>query len=435
MTTEWGTTTKYVVGVALAIFGIYVIYISRSVLALLTISALIAFLIRPLIGFFSTRLRFPRNLAVIVAYLLTVVILLLAPLILIPSILSAARYFTELDYQTLINDLFYWTESSLMMLKDSGIEVLGYAIYLDSAVDPILAILHNTSTVVNPSLPSLPVIIDSIGSAFSVSYGVAVNVVGSVTSGILAFIYLIFSGIYLSLSGEKVQDGLVGFFPAKYHDELETLLERLKNTWDAFFRGQITLMFIIGFLVWVGATLLGLPGAFPLAVISGLLEIIPNLGPFLAIIPAIVVALLQGSTWLPVSNFVFALIVIAFYILIQQFENIYIVPRVLGSAVELHPLIVMTGVLVGASVWGILGALLATPVIASARVIFLYLHCKLMETEPFPPSEQASPPPPFPKPAWVESIGGKVNQLVRRQPQSGDSHDEDTKDKDEDDLG
>ena len=430
MSTEWETTTKYIVGVALVIFGIFVLYISRSILALLTISALIAFLIRPLIGFLSTRLRFPRTLAVIVTYLLAVAILMLAPLILIPSILSAVRYFAELDYQILINDLFQWTESSLLMLKDSGFQVLGLAIYLDSTIDPILAILQNTSTDINPSLPSLPVIVDSIGSAFSVSFGVAVGVVGSVTSGILAFIYLIFSGIYLSLSGDKVQNGLLSFFPTRFHDEIETLLERLKTTWDAFFRGQITLMLIIGFLVWVGATLLGLPGAFPLAVISGLLEIIPNLGPFLATIPAVVIALLQGSTWLPVNNFVFALIVIVFYILIQQFENVYIVPRVLGDAVELHPLIIMTGVLVGASVWGILGALLAAPVIASARLIILYLHCKVTGAEPFPPSEQTIPPPPFPKPDWVKDITGKVKQLVRRQPQSGDSPGENSEEKD-----
>lgn len=432
MSTEWEATTKYIVGIALVLFGIFVFYISRSVLALLTISALIAFLIRPLIGFLSIRLRFPRNLAVIITYLLAVAILMTAPLILIPSILSAVRYFAELDYQILINDLFQWTESNLLMLKDSGFQVLGLAIYLDSTIDPILAILQNTSTDINPSLPSFPVIVESIGSAFSVSFGVAIGVVGSVTSGILAFIYLIFSGIYLSLSADKVQDGLLSFFPIRFHDEIETLLERLKTTWDAFFRGQITLMFIIGFLVWGGATLLGLPGAFPLAVISGLLEIIPNLGPFLATIPAVIVALLQGSTWLPVNNFVFALIVIAFYILIQQFENVYIVPRVLGDAVELHPLIIMTGVLVGASVWGILGALLAAPVIASARLIILYLHRKILGVDPFPQVEKAVPPPPLPKPEWVKGIGGKINHLFRRQPQPVDRPVENSEEKDKD---
>ncbi len=432
MSTEWEATTKYIVGIALVLFGIFVFYISRSVLALLTISALIAFLIRPLIGFLSIRLRFPRNLAVIITYLLAVAILMTAPLILIPSILSAVRYFAELDYQILINDLFQWTESNLLMLKDSGFQVLGLAIYLDSTIDPILAILQNTSTDINPSLPSFPVIVESIGSAFSVSFGVAIGVVGSVTSGILAFIYLIFSGIYLSLSADKVQDGLLSFFPIRFHDEIQTLLERLKTTWDAFFRGQITLMFIIGFLVWGGATLLGLPGAFPLAVISGLLEIIPNLGPFLATIPAVIVALLQGSTWLPVNNFVFALIVIAFYILIQQFENVYIVPRVLGDAVELHPLIIMTGVLVGASVWGILGALLAAPVIASARLIIIYLHRKTLGVDPFPQAEKAVPPPPLPKPEWVKGIGGKINHLFRRQPQPVDRPVENSEEKDKD---
>jgi predicted PurR-regulated permease PerM len=144
-------------------------------------------------------------------------------------------------------------------------------------------------------------------------------------------------------------------------------------------------MLIIGVVTWIGSTAIGLPGAFALATIAGVMELIPNLGPFLAAVPAVIVALIQGSTYLGVNHLTFALIVIGLYVVIQQIENTFIVPRVLGEAVNLHPLVVIIGVIVGANVAGILGALLAAPVIASIREILGYLYAKILGEDPYPP--------------------------------------------------
>jgi predicted PurR-regulated permease PerM len=110
----------------------------------------------------------------------------------------------------------------------------------------------------------------------------------------------------------------------------------------------------------------------------------------------VVVALIQGSATLPISHLYFAGLVILLYILVQQLENNLIVPRVLGDAVELPPLIVMTGVVVGASVGGILGTLLATPVIATGREVLSYIHHKiwnheLIQTETTAPESRTPP--------------------------------------------
>lgn len=87
------------------------------------------------------------------------------------------------------------------------------------------------------------------------------------------------------------------------------------------------------------------------------------------------------------SNLAFAGLIVLFYILMQQVENNLIVPRMLGDAVELSPLVVMTGAVVGASIGGILGVMLAAPVIATGRVILIYLYRKLLDQEPFPIEE------------------------------------------------
>lgn len=414
MTNEWKLATKYVVGVGLAILGVYILYLSRPIISLLVIAALIAFLVRPLINFLHQRLRIPRRFSVLITYLLASVVLLLAPLIIVPPIVDAVNYLISLDYQLLIDNLLNWLETNLIVLKESNLQLLTFRIDLQNTIDPILDALQNASPVFALEPPSIDVILSSLGSAFAVSYGVAVGVVGSVFSGIVAFVFMILASIYFSLDAQRFYESFLSITPESHRSEINRIVRRLRHIWDAFFRGQITLMVLIGFVVWLGLTLLGLPGAFALGVIAGVLEIIPNLGPFLAAVPAVIVALLQGSTVLEVNNFIFALIIIGFYILVQMLENYLIVPKVLGEAVELHPLVVISGVLVGASVWGILGALLATPLIASGREIVHYLYRKTLGEDPFPPEEKPPEDENISMRESMQVLVAKGQQLVRR---------------------
>ncbi len=411
---EWRTTTKYTVAVGLTIFAIYVVYISRSVLPSLIIAALIAFLLRPLVKFLRQKLRLPKAAAVFLAYFLAIFALLLSPLVLLPPIVNTVNYLVGLDYQALVTGALSSMEQWLIGVRASGINVLGFQLHLDTLADPVLEALRNGGTALSPQLPSTQTILNSIQSVFNVSYGV----VGSVSSGLISSFYLLLACIYLSMGGEGLPDRLLKMTPLAYRDEIAQLLHRLQHIWDAFFRGQISLMVIIGVAVWIGGTILGVPGAGALGLVAGLLEIIPSLGPIIATIPAVIVALLQGSSYLPVSNLTFALIVIGFYALVQAFENNLIVPKVLGEAVNLHPLLVMTGVLVGASVAGILGALLAAPTLSTIKEIVSYSFNKMMGQDPFP--EPLSPPvtPMLPTldklKELAASLLGRARSLLRR---------------------
>ncbi|MDO8515232.1 MAG: AI-2E family transporter, partial [bacterium] len=104
---------------------------------------------------------------------------------------------------------------------------------------------------------------------------------------------------------------------------------------------------------WLGLTIIGVPQAFPLAIIAGALEIIPTLGPILSAIPALIVALTISPT--------LTIFVIIFYIVIQQLENQFVVPKVMQQAVGLNPIIIIIGVMIGGNLMGILGALLVIP--------------------------------------------------------------------------
>jgi predicted PurR-regulated permease PerM len=294
-----------------------------------------------------------------------------------------------LDYPLIMQDVNARLIATLTSVRATQIAIEPVDNYVDQAVNSMITVLQGSALGEMPDLPSAGTIIQSLGTALSTTFGAAASLIGAVFSNALLLIFIFLASIYISLSAHTYREKFLSLAPPSHKPEISILLARIERTWNAFFRGQITLMIVIGMISWLGLTILGVPGAVSLAIIAGLLELIPNLGPIIATIPAVIVALLQGSTLFSFSNLTVALLVLGFYILVQQLENSVVVPRVLGDAVELPPLVVMTGVLVGGTVGGILGALLATPIIATGREILRYVYHKLLGDDPFPPELEA----------------------------------------------
>jgi predicted PurR-regulated permease PerM len=150
-------------------------------------------------------------------------------------------------------------------------------------------------------------------------------------------------------------------------------------------------------VVFVAATVLGVPNPLVLGLIAGVLEFVPNLGPLLALVPAALLALVSQSNTLPfLEGPTFALVVIIVWTLIQNVESLIIVPRVMGGSLNLHPVVVIVGVLAGASFAGALGVILAAPAIASVRLLLHYIYGKVTDQQVFPavPAEVMLPPRP-----------------------------------------
>jgi predicted PurR-regulated permease PerM len=115
------------------------------------------------------------------------------------------------------------------------------------------------------------------------------------------------------------------------------------------------------------------------------LNMIPTFGPILAAIPGVLTALLSGSTrWPELENYWFALIVAGIYLVVVQLQANIIAPKVMGTAVRLRPAVVLLGLLIGFQVGGLLGSLLAVPVIASIRDVAVYVWRKLIDVDPWP---------------------------------------------------
>jgi len=166
--------------------------------------------------------------------------------------------------------------------------------------------------------------------------------------------------------------------------DLARLARRIGALWWAYVKGQMLLALITGSMVWVLGIGVGLSWPFALGLIAGILDVIPTFGQIVALIPAVVVALVRGSSVLPVENWAFALIVLAGFVAIQQTVSLLVAPQIMGRRLDIPPLLALAAVIVGALVANVVGAYLAIPLLVAIREIVGYSRRKARGLPPFP---------------------------------------------------
>jgi predicted PurR-regulated permease PerM len=211
----------------------------------------------------------------------------------------------------------------------------------------------------------------------------AIQLLETTSVGILWFLVILVS-VHLFLSQwPNMRDWLINLAPPAYRPEMQELYNRIKRVWMAYLRGQLVLMFIVGVVFTLAWLILGIPGALVLGVIAGLFTLVPDVGPFLAMVLAAGVALLEGSTWIPLSNFWVTGIVVIVYLVLINLKNFFLRPYIMGRSVHMNEALVFIAIMIATILKGILGALLVVPVLASVVVIGGYIQRRVLGMPPF----------------------------------------------------
>lgn len=200
----------------------------------------------------------------------------------------------------------------------------------------------------------------NISPDFGKITGGVINFTAGVLGGFITTISAMIMTIYLLLDENNSIGFLINLVPEHQQASVRNLSTKVSQKVGDWFRGQIILCLIIGVIVGFGLWVLGVPYALTLGVLAAVLEIIPTIGPIIAGGVAALIAL-QVS---PLSS----LLVVIFFIIINQLENSFLVPKIMQKAVGLSPIIVILAVLMGAKLLGVLGAVLAVPIAASIWV-------------------------------------------------------------------
>src|SRR3989304_8631012 len=187
------------------------------------------------------------------------------------------------------------------------------------------------------------------------------TIAGSIVTNIIFLLTVLFLTFYFLLDWENLKSSLVKMLDHRSRTRFQGIIESMEKNLGGWLRGQLLLMVVVGVLVYLGLFALGVEYALPLAVIAGLFEVIPTIGPVLSAVPAILVGF--GT------SFGLGVWILLLYVVVQQLENSLIVPNVLGRAGGCSPLMTLLIVFAGAQLFGIGGAILSIPVALLLNIV------------------------------------------------------------------
>lgn len=296
------------------------VYMVRDIIAVLIFAIIIASALEPILGYAQSK-KIPRLLSLIVIYLLFFIFCAALIYIFLPLILDQFRDFSQ-------NYPIYFGKIE---------EAAGVITFLPGLSGNVHELLNQLTEQI-PSFTSL------------ISY------ISAIFGGILSFVVVLVVSFYLSISRNALDNFLRAILPPQFEVYVHSLWVRAQYKMGRWLQAQILLSFIMALIVGLGLWILGVKYAFLIAVIVGILEIVPYVGPIVSGGLATLLALSQSAT--------LGLSTLVFFIAAQQLEGHILVPLLIKKLVGLNPVAVILAILVGAKLSGIFGILLAVPIAA-----------------------------------------------------------------------
>jgi predicted PurR-regulated permease PerM len=370
---QWSTNTKLVIGLTMvAIAAALLIYV-RSIVGPLLLAFILSYALHPLVGRLTISTRLNWRMAVNLVYLVV--------LILVASLLAWAGVAIINQFQSLIRLVQNFIEVSLPTLAaDLSTNVYNIGPFqLDLTQFDLLALSEQLLNIIQPVLGQAGALL----STFAAS--------AAVTVGWLLFI-LVVSYFMLAESSRVPSNLLRVDFPG-YDRDIRLLGAELQKIWNAFLRGQLIIFVLAIILTFTMLSVLGLRLALVIALIAGLGKFVPYLGPLIVLVVAGVVAFFQAGNIFGLLPWQYTvLVLVALVILDQSFDNL-VTPRLLGRTLDLHPAAILVAALIAFNLIGIVGLVLAAPVLATVKLIGRYTLRKMFDLDPW--LETGPPPPPF----------------------------------------
>lgn len=390
----WNRTTKAIVAIITLLLFWAIAQRFQLLITQLVAAAILAYVLNPIIIIIDKRTTLKRSHGILIVYLVVLIAFF-------ASVIALGVAAVE-QVTNLINEV-------PTLIEETTATFRAWTLRTDAiAIGPFALTPNNIDwNAITDQLLSLVQPVVSQGGQFVRSLA-STTVRGL---GNLLFVYII--SIYVAIEIPRL-GGYVGDIaqPPGYRRDAERLTGEFGRIWSAYLRGQVILGLIIFFIVWIGLSLLGVRNSLALGLLSGLLEFVPVLGPVIGAGAAIVVAFFQQGNYLGLESWQLATAVLIFMFAVQQIENSVLVPRIVGQALDLHPLVVMVGVFMGGSLAGILGAILAAPVVATLKLVGIYGWRKFFDLPPFPTDEPEIEPPPTP--SLLERGRELIGQLSTR---------------------
>ncbi len=362
MKSEWSLPARYFTLTLIIAFLAFLLYQAREMIRPLILAGVIAYLLYPFVSVLQRRFNLRRRTASNIVYFASLAVMIALPIVLVPIL---SRQITEITYD-------------LRQTIAQAQQYLARPVIIGGMTFDLSAILSQYK--------------GSLAALFSPASQNAILLIRNTSRSALWGIVVLVSIYFFMTEWENLREGMIRIAPEAYRQDVRRLYDQIRRVWMAYLRGQLTLMLIVAVTFIIIWTIIGLPGSLYLGLLAGLLSIVPDVGPFVATVLALAVALLEGSNWLPINNFLFGLLVVGLYVILINLKGIWLRPRILGRSVHMHEAVVFVAIIAAIIFTGVLGAFIIVPVLASLAVIWNYLHARILGLPPFQDEVPASNP-------------------------------------------
>ena len=389
---RWGATTKLVVSLALlVIIGAFLVHFNAIIVPLL-LAFLLAYLFYPVATLIDRIPYLPWRVAVTLVYIFLIII--------IAALVTLSGFGLVPQIQSLIT----LVENSITKLP--------------SLLDQFLTWVSQTSPIpIDVKTLNLDAIVQQLLSYIQPLLGSTGQLLGAVASGAAgifgwaAFI-LIVSYFIMTESG-GLRRNLLKIEVPGYTEDLNRLGMELQRIWNAFLRGQMV-VFSLAFIFYFSVlSMLGVRYAIGLALLAGFSKFLPYIGPAIVWITLGLVSYFQPFKLFGMNPLLYTLLVFAFALVFDQLLDGFITPRIMAQALKVHPAGVLVAALVFADLMGVLGIIIAAPMLATFILFGRYTMRKLLDQNPWP-QEEPEPLPPFPWTSLATRLRKTIGPLLRK---------------------
>lgn len=347
-TIRFSRLMKWIVVIVVVIMAYVLFETIHEVALALFGSVVVSYIFFPVITWMVNRLGGSRIWAIVLFYLVVMMIVAGSVMWLLPMLMA--------QYQLMRQEL----PQVLQRMQQLTIVVGGFEIDIGTELRQAIGDL----------LTSLPARVPRL-------------FVGFIESFLHTLAFLI-TAFYLMLHGRTLVSRIFQLVPTDHRGEVKHVMLQIHNILSGYIRGTLLLIPIMAVLTTVALWMLGVRYALLIGLISGMVEILPIVGPWSAAVFAIVMALLQTPLPFGGEAWIVAAVIGAVYLGLRMFEDYVIIPAVVGPAVHLHPVLVIASILSGAAVGGVLGLFLAIPVTAVLQYVLRWVYAKLMDNTTLP---------------------------------------------------
>lgn len=350
---RFSSRAKFVTVLSIIVIGIYLLSQVANILLPFIWAIITAYIFNPLVSWLQRRTHTARFWWVILLYIVGFSLLFLIGSYVIPLLANQYNDLAKVIPSWIDETQAYVQKHETLSLR--GVELVN----LREVETEVFSVLKNMAKTIPAFVPAL--------------------LLGLIEGFILTLVYLVVT-FYLLLQAESIPSNLYRLVPGQHRDEIRQLSTSIDRVLGAYIRGQFLLILIMSVLSFIALSILQVKYALVISIMTGVLEIIPIVGPYLATSIAALVAFFKGTTPFGWQPWLLAIVVILVYFALRQMEDHFIIPNLVGHIVNVHPIFVIFAILAGGSLAGGLGLLVAIPIAAVAKIILVYLYSKLIDS-------------------------------------------------------